>query len=257
VCGGEISRPEGEVVSRCVAADCPAQLMGRLLHFASRRAMRIEGLGEALVDQLVASGRVRDAGDLYNLTLDDIAGLDRMAKKSASNLLAQIEESKKRDLSNLIYALGLRHVGDRTASTLARQFGSLEALSKATVEELDEVPEIGLTVAQSVRDWFDDPGNIELCKRLEAGGVTTTIKKSASTDDTLSGKLFVLTGTLAGYTRDEARAAIEARGGRVTSSVSKKTDYVVAGDEAGSKLDKAQELGVTVIDEDAFRTMIA
>ncbi|HEV2829138.1 MAG TPA: NAD-dependent DNA ligase LigA [Pyrinomonadaceae bacterium] len=257
VCGGEISRPEGEVVSRCVAADCPAQLMGRLLHFASRRAMRIEGLGEALVDQLVASGRVRDAGDLYNLTLDDIAALDRMAKKSASNLLAQIEESKKRDLSNLIYALGLRHVGDRTASTLARQFGSLEALSKATVEELDDVPEIGLTVAQSVRDWFDDPGNIELCKRLEAGGVTTTIEKSAPTDDTLSGKLFVLTGTLAGYTRDEARQAIEARGGRVTSSVSKKTDYVVAGDEAGSKLDKAQELGVTVIDEDAFRALLA
>jgi DNA ligase (NAD+) len=257
VCGGEISRPEGEVVLRCVAADCPAQLMGRLLHFASRRAMRIEGLGEALVDQLVASGRVRDAGDLYNLTLDDIAGLDRMAKKSASNLLAQIGESKKRDLSNLIYALGLRHVGDRTASTLVRQFGSLEALSKATVEELDEVPEIGLTVAQSVRDWFDDPGNIELCKRLEAGGVTTTTEKSASTDDTLSGKLFVLTGTLAGYTRDEARAAIETRGGRVTSSVSKKTNYVVAGDEAGSKLDKAQELGVTVIDEEAFKKLLA
>jgi DNA ligase (NAD+) len=257
VCGGEISRPEGEVVSRCVAADCPAQLMGRLLHFASRRAMRIEGLGEALVDQLVASGRVRDAGDLYSLTLDDVAGLDRMAKKSASNLLTQIEASKKRDLSNLIYALGLRHVGDRTAATLARQFGSLEALSKATVEELDDVPEIGLTVAQSVRDWFDDPGNIELCKRLAAGGVTTTIENTGLTDDTLSGKLFVLTGTLVGYTRDEARAAIEARGGRVTSSVSKKTDYVVAGDEAGSKLDKAQELGVTVVDEEAFKNLLA
>jgi DNA ligase (NAD+) len=257
VCGGEISRPEGEVVSRCIAADCPAQLMGRLLHFASRRAMRIEGLGEALVDQLVASGRVRDAGDLYNLTLDDIAGLDRMAEKSASNLLAQIEASKKRDLSNLIYALGLRHVGDRTATTLARQFGSLEALSKATVEELDDVPEIGLTVAQSVRDWFDDAGNIALCRRLTAGGVTTTIAQGAPTDDSLAGKLFVLTGTLAGYTRDEARAAIEARGGRVTSSVSKKTDYVVAGEEAGSKLDKAQELGVTVIDEAAFTTLLA
>ena len=256
VCGGEISRPEGEVVSRCVAADCPAQLMGRLFHFASRRAMRIEGLGEALVDQLVAGGRVRDAGDLYNLTLDDITSLERMATKSASNLLAQIEASKKRDLSNLIYALGLRHVGDRTASTLARQFGSLEALSKATVEELDDVPEIGLTVAQSVRDWFDDPGNIELCKRLEAAGLTTTIEQSAPTDDTLAGKLFVLTGTLAGYTRDEARAAIEARGGRVTSSVSKKTDYVVAGEEAGSKLDKAQALGVTVIDEEAFRKLL-
>ena len=258
VCGGEISKPEGEVVSRCVAADCPAQLMGSLLHFASRRAMRIEGLGESLVDQFLASGKVHDAGDLYSLTLDDIASLERMAKKSASNLLEQIEASKHRELSNLIYALGLRHVGDRTATTLARQFGSLEALSKATVEELDDVPEIGLTVAQSVRDWFDDPGNIELCKRLEAAGVTTKMEQTSEpTDETLAGQLFVLTGTLAGYNRDEARAAIEARGGRVTSSVSKKTDYVVAGEEAGSKLDKATELGVTVIDESAFKELLA
>jgi DNA ligase (NAD+) len=257
VCGGEISKPEGEVVPRCIAADCPAQLKGRLLHFASRRAMRIEGLGESLVDQLVQSGKVRDAGDLYSLTLDDIASLERMAKKSASNLLAQIEASKQRDLSNLVYALGLRHVGDRTATTLARQFGSLEALSKATVEELDDVPEIGLTVAESVRDWFDDEGNIELCKRLEAAGVRTRMEQtSGPTDETFAGKLFVLTGTLAAYTRDEARAAIESRGGRVTSSVSKKTDYVVAGEEAGSKLDKAKELGVTVIDEAAFKELL-
>ena len=257
VCGGEISKPEGEVVSRCIAADCPAQLKGRLLHFASRRAMRIEGLGESLVDQLVKSGKVRDAGDLYGLTLDDIASLERMAKKSASNLLAQIEASKERDLSNLIYALGLRHVGDRTATTLARQFGSLDALSKATVEQLDDVPEIGLTVAESVRDWFDDEGNVELCKRLEAAGVRTSLEKSSEpTNETLAGKLFVLTGALAGFTRDEARAVIERRGGRVTSSVSKKTDYVVAGEEAGSKLDKATELGVKVIDEAAFKKML-
>lgn len=257
VCGGEISKPEGEVVSRCVAADCPAQLMGRLLHFASRRAMRIEGLGESLVDQFVASGKVHDAGDLYSLTLEDITSLERMAKKSASNLLAQIEASKHRELSNLIYALGIRHVGDRTATTLARQFGSLEALGKATVQELDNVPEIGLTVAQSVRDWFDDPGNVELCKRLTAAGVRTEMEQASEpVDETLAGKLFVLTGTLAGYNRDEARAAIEARGGRVTSSVSKKTNYVVAGEEAGSKLDKAKELGVSVIDEAAFRQML-
>ena len=140
--------------------------------------MRIEGLGESLVDQFVASGKVHDAGDLYSLTLDDIASLERMAKKSASNLLAQIEASKHRELSNLIYALGIRHVGDRTATTLARQFGSLEALSKATVDELDDVPEIGLTVAQSVRDWFDDSGNIELCKRLAEAGVRTEMEQT-------------------------------------------------------------------------------
>jgi DNA ligase (NAD+) len=257
VCGGEISRPEGEAVSRCVAADCPAQLMGRLLHFASRRAMRIEGLGESLAAQLLETRKVRDVGDLYSLTLDDIASLERMAKKSASNLLGQIEASKQRELSNLIYALGLRHVGDRTAATLARHFGSLEALSKASVEELDDVPEIGLTVAQSVRDWFDDEGNVELCRRLTAAGVRTEIEESSEpANETLGGKTFVLTGTLSTFTRDEARAAIEARGGRVSSSVSKKTDYVVAGEEAGSKLDKAQELGVTVIDEAGFQGML-
>ncbi|HEV8204494.1 MAG TPA: NAD-dependent DNA ligase LigA, partial [Pyrinomonadaceae bacterium] len=154
VCGGLISRPEGEVVARCVAADCTAQLMGRLLHFASRRAMRIEGLGEVLAEQLVSAGIVKDVGDLYSLTLEQVAGLPRMAKKSATNLLTQIEASKSRDLSNLIYALGIRHVGERTGGILAHELGSLEKLSEASVEELDAIPEIGLTVAESVRDWF-------------------------------------------------------------------------------------------------------
>jgi DNA ligase (NAD+) len=258
VCGGEISRPEGEVVSRCVAADCSAQLMGRVLHFASRRAMRIEGLGYALVDQLVEKKLVRDVGDLYSLSLEDLANLERMAKKSASNLLAQIEASKSRGLANLIYALGLRHVGDRTAGILAKSFTSLDALGKATVAELDDIHEIGLTVAESVRDWFDDPGNIALCERLRAAGVRTKIESAQNEafDERFAGKQFVLTGSLARFTRDEARALIEARGGRVTSSVSKKTDYVVAGEEAGSKLDKAQDLGVTVIDEAAFKSML-
>ena len=156
VCGGLISRPEGEVVARCVAADCTAQLMGRLLHFASRRAMRIEGLGDVLAEQLVAANLVRDVGDLYSLTLEQVASLPRMAKKSASNLLSQIEASKSRDLSNLVYALGIRHVGERTAGILAHELGSLEKLTEASVEELDAIPEIGLTVAESVRDWFDD-----------------------------------------------------------------------------------------------------
>ena len=256
VCGGVISGPEGEVVSRCVSAHCSAQLKGALIHFASRRAMRIEGLGYSLVDQLVEKKMVRDVGDLYALTLEDLTNLERMAKKSATNLLNQIEASKSRDLSNLIYALGIRHVGDRTAGILARHAGSLEALSKATVEELDDIHEIGLTVAESVHDWFQDPGNAELCKRLTAAGVRTEVERTQEkTDERFAGKQFVLTGTLPSLTRDEARALIEARGGRVTSSVSKKTDFVVAGEEAGSKLQKAEELGVTVIDEAALREM--
>ncbi|MDQ3907036.1 MAG: NAD-dependent DNA ligase LigA [Acidobacteriota bacterium] len=258
VCGGVISRPEGEVVARCVAADCAAQLKARLLHFASRRAMRIEGLGDALADQLVEKRLVRDVADLYGLDLETVAGLERMAEKSASNLLAQIEASKGRDLPNLVYGLGLRHVGERTAAILARQFRTLDRLGAATVEELDAVPEIGLTVAESVHDWFADAGNRELCARLAAAGVRTEMEAGAGvgSDERFAGKQFVLTGRLETMTREEAGAAIEARGGRVTSSVSKKTDYVVAGEEAGSKLDKARGLGVRVIDEAEFRAML-
>jgi DNA ligase (NAD+) len=220
--------------------------------------MRIEGLGDVLVDQLVASNLVHDAGDLYSLTLEQIANLPRMATKSATNLLAQIEASKSRELPSLIYALGIRHVGERTAAILARQCGSLERLSKASIEELDEIPEIGLTVAQSVRDWFDDEGNLALCDRLRAAGVKTEEegKSGQLTDERFAGKQFVLTGKLTSLTRDEARALIEDRGGRVMSSVSKKTDYVIAGEEAGSKLDKAESLGVAIVDEDAFKAML-
>jgi DNA ligase (NAD+) len=259
VCGGLISRVEGEVVPRCVAADCHAQLMGRLLHFASRRAMRIEGLGGALAQQLINEKLVKDVGDLYSLTLDQVSGLERMAKKSATNLLDQIEASKTRDLSNLVYALGIRHVGERTAGILAHEAGSLERLAAMSVEELDAIPEIGLTVAESVRDWFDDEGNRALCDRLRAAGVKTesTRASSESHDERFAGKQFVLTGTLASFTRDDAKAQIEARGGRVNSSVSKKTDYVVAGEAAGSKLDKAESLGVAVIDEQTFKEMLA
>ena len=258
VCGGLISRPEGEVVARCVAADCTAQLLGKLIHFASRRAMRIEGLGVVLAEQLIAEKMVKDAGDLYSLTLEQVASLPRMAKKSATNLLTQIEASKSRDLSSLIYALGIRHVGERTAGILAHELGSLEKLTEATVEELDAIPEIGLTVAESVRDWFDDEGNRALCDRLRAAGVKTEAERHSSSeaDERFAGKQFVLTGTLVSFTRDEARALIEARGGRVNSSVSKKTDYVVAGEAAGSKLDKAQSLGVTILEEDTFKEML-
>jgi DNA ligase (NAD+) len=259
VCGGLISRPEGEAVSRCIAADCGAQLVGRLLHFASRRAMRIEGLGVALAEQLLDRKLVKDVADLYALTVDDIASLDRMAEKSASNVLAQINESKRRDLWHLIYGLGIRHVGERTAAILARHFGSLERLAQATVEELDDIHEIGLTMAQSIHDWFADPGNSELCERLTRAGLTTESEQepqTAGADQRFAGKAFVLTGSLPNLTRDEARELIEAAGGRVTGSVSKKTDYVLAGADPGSKLDKANQLGVAVIDEAEFKKML-
>jgi DNA ligase (NAD+) len=259
VCGGLISRPEGEAVSRCVAADCGAQLTGRLLHFASRRAMRIEGLGVALAEQLLDRKLVKDVADLYTVTVEDLASLDRMAKKSASNVLGQIEESKTRDLWHLIYGLGIRHVGERTAGILARHFGSLERLVAATVEELDDIHEIGLTMAQSIHDWFADAGNRELCERLKRAGVRTTVDETSTpepTEQRFAGKVFVLTGTLPEMTRDEARELIEAGGGRVTGSVSKKTDFVLAGADPGSKLDKANQLGVTVIDEAAFKKML-
>jgi DNA ligase (NAD+) len=260
VCGGVVSRPEGEVVSRCVAADCPAQLKARLLHYASRRAMRIEGLGDALAEQFVQKKMVRDVADLYQLKLEELAALERMASKSASNLLAQIEASKARDLPQLVYGLGIRHVGERTAALLARHFRSLERLRTATVEEIDDIHEIGLTVAESVRDWFDDEGNVALCERLREAGVRTELASGAVGPDggeAFAGKQFVLTGRLETLTRDEARAAIEARGGRVTSTVSKKTDYVVAGEEAGSKLDKARTLGLNVIDEATLKGLLA
>lgn len=259
VCGGLISRPEGEAVSRCIAADCGAQLVGRLLHFASRRAMRIEGLGAALAEQVLDRKLVKDVADLYSLTVDDLASLERMAERSASNVLAQIDESKTRDLWHLIYGLGIRHVGERTAGILARHFGSLDKLAAATVEELDNIHEIGLTMAESIHDWFADAGNRELCDRLTRAGVRTTLDEASaapSTEQRFAGKVFVLTGTLPGMTRDEARDLIEANGGRVTGSVSKKTDYVLAGADPGSKLDKANQLGVAVVDEAEFKKML-
>jgi DNA ligase (NAD+) len=221
--------------------------------------MRIEGLGVALAEQLLDRKLVKDVADLYAVTVEDLASLDRMARKSASNVLAQIEESKTRDLWHLVYGLGIRHVGERTAGILARHFGSLDRLAAATVEELDDIHEIGLTMAQSIHDWFADAGNRELCERLKRAGVRTTLDETSvpkPTEQKFANKVFVLTGTLPGLTRDEARELIEAGGGRVTGSVSKKTDFVLAGADPGSKLDKANQLGVTVIDEAAFKKML-
>jgi len=256
VCGTALVKPEGEVDRRCPNVSCPAQVQERIKHFARRQAMDVEGLGDALVRQLVEKGLVRDFADLYNLSLEDLAGLERMAEKSARNLLEQLEKSKRAELRRLLFGLGIRFVGERAALLLARHFRSLRALAEASVEEIDAPYEIGPAVAASVYEWFREPANRRVVERLEEAGVRTEESESAALPQTFRGMQFVLTGALPGMTRDEARAAIEARGGRVTSSVSKKTSVVVVGAEAGSKAEKARELGVKTVDEAGFREML-
>jgi DNA ligase (NAD+) len=258
VCGTTAVKPEGEVDRRCPNSSCPSQVEEGLKHFARRDAMEIEGLGDVLVRQLVSKGLVKDFADLYKLGLDDLVSLERMAKKSAENLLGEIEASKTRELRRLLFGLGIRFVGERAAMLLARHFRSLDALQKATVEEIDALYEIGPAVAHSVADWFSQEANRQLVARLRAAGVATEEEPApgAPSGSTFQGKQFVLTGALPGMTRDEAKNAIEARGGRVTSSVSKKTSYVVVGEDPGSKYDKAKEIGVECLDEKAFRALL-
>lgn len=258
VCLWDAVRPEGEAVRRCTNPDCPAKNKARIQYFASRKAMDIEGLGEVLVEVLVDKDMIRDVADLYRLTVEQIAGLDRMAVKSGTNLIDQIEASKTRGLQRLLYGIDIRHVGERYAKILSKHFRSIDKLAAASVEELDDIPEIGLAVAESVHDWFRDPKNVELIQRLRDSGVELEVDaaSTAALDERFVGKTFVLTGKLEGFTRDEAAKLIEDRGGRVSSSVSKKTDYVVAGEDAGSKLSKAESLGVRVLNEDEFQDMI-
>jgi DNA ligase (NAD+) len=258
VCEFPAVRPEGEAVTRCTNPDCPAKLKGRLLYFSMRKAMDIEGLGDVLVDQLVNGGLVKDVADLYDLTLEQVTALERMAKKSGENLIAGINDSKGRGMQKLLFGLDIRHVGERYAKVLANHFRSLDRLSQATVQELDDIPEIGETVAQSVYDWFHDEGHLRLIERLKASGVKTEMDAAshAAFSENFVGKTFVLTGKLETLTRDEAAKIIEDRGGRTSSSVSKKTDYVVAGDDAGSKLTKAESLGVAVLNEQEFQAMM-
>jgi DNA ligase (NAD+) len=248
VCGTKVVRTEGEVDYRCVNANCPAKLRETILHFASRGVMNIDGMGEALVNQLTERGLVKDVADIYKLTKKDLLSLERFADKSAQNILDEIENSKKLPLERVIYGLGMRFVGERTAQFLAEHFGSMEALERASQEELQDVNEVGPRIADSIVEFFNLPANRKLVERLRAAGLTLSgQKKERGTK--LAGKTFVLTGTLAKYTRDAAKKMIEDAGGKVTGSVSKKTDYVVAGTDAGSKLDKANQLGVKVIDE--------
>jgi DNA ligase (NAD+) len=259
VCGSHVMRLPGEAVARCTGGlYCPAQRKQAILHFASRRAMDIEGLGDKLVDQLVDKGIVSNPADLYKLDLKTLAGLERMAEKSAGNLLAAIEGSKKTTLARFIYALGIRNVGEATAKDLARHFGNLDDLIEADEEGLRRVPEVGPVVAQSIAQFFAEPHNREVIRELREHGVRWEegAPAAARRRSAVAGKSFVLTGTLASMTRDEARDRIEALGGRVTGSVSKKTDYVVVGTEPGSKYDKARELGVAILDEHAFLALL-
>jgi len=250
VCGGEVVREEGEAASRCINTNCPARLEGSISHFAARGVMDIDGMGDVLVNQLVSRGLVKSVADIYDLTLDQLVDLERMGQKSAEKLLKNVEASRKRPLPRVLNGLGIPFVGERTAQILAETFGSLDAIASADAETLQQAEEVGPRVSESIHHFFHEPRNRELVERLRAAGLTFThpIKATASAGP-LAGKTFVLTGTLPTLAREDAKARIESAGGKVTGSVSKKTDFVVAGEDPGSKLDKARELKIRVIDE--------
>lgn len=249
VCGGHVVREEGEAASRCVNTNCPARLHESLRHFAQRSVMNIDGVGDALVEQLLSRGLVKSIADLYDLTVEQLTGLDRMGEKSASKIVKNIDASRRQPLWRVLNGLGIPFVGERTAQILADHFGSLDEIAGASVEELQEVDEVGPKVAESIRQFFCEERNRELVERLRRAELQFTQAKKARKRGKLSGQTFVLTGTLPTLTREEAKAKIEAAGGKVAGSVSKKTSYVVAGEDAGQKLDKAKDLGVRIVDE--------
>ena len=255
-CGSAIHRAEEEVAYRCVNAACPAKRKESLLHFASRHAMNIDGLGDKIVDQLVDKGMVMDFADLYALRFDSVAELERMGEKSAQNLLDEIAASKKNSLARLIYALGMRMVGERTAELLADHFSSLDELAAAKEEQLFEVGEVGPKVAAAIAEFFSEPANRQIIRRLEKAGVRPTAEKRVIKSQKLAGKSFVFTGGLANRSREDAGKLVIEHGGKVAGSVSKKTDYVVVGTEPGSKYDKAKSLGVPVLTEPEFEKLL-
>jgi DNA ligase (NAD+) len=254
VCSGHVVRVEGEADHRCVNANCPAKLRESILHFAARSVMNIEGMGEVMVNQLADTGLLKDIADIYELTKDKLLTLERVGDKSAENLLSEIEQSRKLPLERVIYGLGIRFVGERTAEFLAEHFGSMDALMKASIDELQEVNEVGPRIAQSIHEFFVEPRNRKLVERL--GKYLNFTGKKRVRGTALAGKTFVITGTLANYSRDAAKKMIEDAGGKVTGSVSKKTDYVIAGADPGSKLDKARELGVKVVGEEEMVELV-
>src|ERR1700724_1305958 len=255
-CGSAIHRAEGEVAYRCVNAACPAKRKESLLNFASRHAMDIDGLGDKIVDQLVDKGLVKDVADLYSLKHGDVAELERMAEKSAQNLLDEIAASKKNTLARLIYALGIRMVGERTGQLLAAHFSSLDELAEAREEQLLEVGEVGPKVAAAIAEFFSEPANRQIIKKLEKAGVRPTAEKRVQKSKKFAGKSFVFTGGLGNRSREEAGELVQQHGGKISSSVSKKTDYVVVGADPGSKYDKAKDLGVPVLTEPEFEKLL-
>jgi len=256
VCGGRIVREEGEAASRCINVNCPARLRESIAHFASRPVMNIDGLGDALIDQLVVSGLVKGVADLYDLTVEQIAGLDRMGDKSAANLIRNIDRSRFLPMPRVISALGIRFVGERTAQFLAEHFGSLDKIAEASVEELQQSQEVGPKVAESIAAFFREPENQKLLARLKAANLSFEHTIRQKREGLLKGMTFVLTGVLPTLSREQAKEKIEAAGGRVAAAVSKKTNFVVAGEDAGSKLDKAVGLGIRVISEDELMTLL-
>ena len=255
VCGAEAVREEGEAAVRCTGIECPAKLYRNLVHFVSREAMNIDGLGENIIGVLLEKKMISNIADIYDLEFEDIASLKKNGKKFAQNLIDSINESKENDLYRLITALGIRHVGVKAAKILAKQYGDMDKLSEATVEDLSEVEDIGPIVANSIREFFDQEQTKDLLSRLKDAGVNMKRIKEDDEDDRFAGKTFVLTGTLEKYSREEASNIIEKFGGKTSSSVSKKTSYVLAGEDAGSKLTKAQSLGVQIITEEEFEEM--
>ena len=256
VCGSKAERPEGEAIHRCTGFACPAQIKENLAHFVSKGAMNMDGLGRRLLDQMVDKGIVEDPADLYFLDKEALMKMDRMGDKLAENLLDAIAKSKTPDLANLIYGLGIRNVGYHLAGVLAKTFKSMDKLAEQGIEELTEVHEVGPIVAQSLHNYFQNPKNLEVLDKLKRGGVEFPVEETRAGEELLAGKTFVLTGGLDTLTRDEARSLIQEQGGRVSSSVSKKTDFVVVGKDAGSKLDKARKLGVETLNEEEFKRMV-
>ena len=254
-CGEQVVPDEDSPVLRCINSECPAQLLKNIIHFAERDAMNIDGLGEGIISRFSEEGLISSAADLYRLKKADISNLERFGEKSADNLLVSIENSKKQNLNNLIYALGIRQVGQKASKILAARFGTIDALIAATKEELTVIEDIGPVTAGYIREYFSNKKNLHFIFRLKEEGINTNYKSDLK-DNRFEGLTFVLTGTLSGFTRDEASSVIESFGGKVSSSVSRKTSFVIAGAEAGSKLTKAENLGVKIIDEAEFSRMI-